>query len=477
MEAYRRTRTPLFTYESAGARLGLPDAGLLGGLRAGAHRPLRDAGAGGHPAAARGARRAAPADRGRRAADLLQPGAARAVRGRARPGRGRGAHPHPAGRGAGSMRPRGAAGAPGAHAGLPGAWAGAGPATSCPRPRTSGCPRARRSSRPNTELRSMFLIEPERGCSRGCHYCVMRRTTNGGMRTVPPERVLSLIPEHARRVGLVGAAVTDHPRIVELLRTLVDSGREVGISSLRADRLTQELVDALRRGGAAPHRGRRTAPRSGCATWSTASTRRSRSSARRSFARDGGDASGSRSTTWSAAARGGRGHRRAGPLHHGAVADPPGGARRGALRGQAQHAAGRRALRGHPRGRGEARAAAPRPQGAGRGAADLRALGLGRVHARAVRPGGGAGRDGRVARRAAASPPASAPSRREAACRTWPGGWRTAGATPPSGPPCPRWCPLTAGSSSPGPAMSAPREGVHTWLGPGNVFRRARALC
>ncbi len=102
----------------------------------------------------------------------------------------------------------------------------------------------------NTELRSMFLIEPERGCSRGCHYCVMRRTTNGGMRTVPPEKVLSLIPDGAKRVGLVGAAVTDHPRITELLRTLVDSGREVGVSSLRADRLSQELVNALRDGGA-----------------------------------------------------------------------------------------------------------------------------------------------------------------------------------------------------------------------------------
>ena len=38
---------------------------------------------------------------------------------------------------------------------------------------------------------------------------------------------------------------------MELLRTLVDSGREVGVcASLRADRLTQELVDQLRRGGA-----------------------------------------------------------------------------------------------------------------------------------------------------------------------------------------------------------------------------------
>jgi radical SAM superfamily enzyme YgiQ (UPF0313 family) len=96
----------------------------------------------------------------------------------------------------------------------------------------------------------MFLIEPERGCSRGCTYCVMRRTTNGGMRTVAPERVLELIPETARRVGLVGAAVTDHPRVVDLVRTLVDDGREIGISSLRADRLTSELVGLLKRGGA-----------------------------------------------------------------------------------------------------------------------------------------------------------------------------------------------------------------------------------
>ncbi|MGD0308056.1 MAG: radical SAM protein [Acidobacteriota bacterium] len=101
----------------------------------------------------------------------------------------------------------------------------------------------------NTVLRSMFLIEPERGCSRGCTYCVMRRTTNGGMRLVPPEKVLSLVPDVARRVGLVGAAVTDHPRIKDVVRAIVESGREIGISSLRADRLNDELVELLRSGG------------------------------------------------------------------------------------------------------------------------------------------------------------------------------------------------------------------------------------
>jgi radical SAM superfamily enzyme YgiQ (UPF0313 family) len=102
---------------------------------------------------------------------------------------------------------------------------------------------------PNTELANMFLVEPERGCHRGCTYCVMRRSTNGGMRLVAPERVISLIPEDAGRVGLVGAAVTDHPGLPAILRAIVDGGREVGISSLRADRLTDEIVGLLKRGG------------------------------------------------------------------------------------------------------------------------------------------------------------------------------------------------------------------------------------
>jgi radical SAM superfamily enzyme YgiQ (UPF0313 family) len=102
---------------------------------------------------------------------------------------------------------------------------------------------------PHTELAGMFLIEATRGCSRSCAYCVMRRSARSGMRVVPPERLLSRIPAQSRRVGLVGAAVTDHPALPEILRALVDAGREVGVSSLRADRLDDELVGLLARGG------------------------------------------------------------------------------------------------------------------------------------------------------------------------------------------------------------------------------------
>jgi radical SAM superfamily enzyme YgiQ (UPF0313 family) len=102
---------------------------------------------------------------------------------------------------------------------------------------------------PNTELAEMFLVEPERGCSRRCTFCVMRGATTGGMRLLDIEDPLARVPAHAKRVGLVGAAVTDHPKLEELVARVVDSGRGIGISSLRADRLTPGLLERLARGG------------------------------------------------------------------------------------------------------------------------------------------------------------------------------------------------------------------------------------
>jgi len=69
------------------------------------------------------------------------------------------------------------------------------------------------------------------------------------MRPIPKERVLAAIPKDARRVGLIAAAVTDHPEIVEIIRTLVERDVEVGVSSLRPEKLSDELVALLGRGG------------------------------------------------------------------------------------------------------------------------------------------------------------------------------------------------------------------------------------
>jgi radical SAM superfamily enzyme YgiQ (UPF0313 family) len=77
----------------------------------------------------------------------------------------------------------------------------------------------------------------------------MRRSTNGGMRIVPEDVLLDAIPRDAKRVGLVGAAVSDHPKIVSIVRTLVDRGCEVGLSSLRPDKLKLDLVQTLKNAG------------------------------------------------------------------------------------------------------------------------------------------------------------------------------------------------------------------------------------
>jgi hypothetical protein len=102
---------------------------------------------------------------------------------------------------------------------------------------------------PDCELSDMFLIEAARGCSRTCGYCVMRRAGDGGMRVVPRQRILDRIPADAARVGLVGAAVGDHPELAALVRELAGRGLGVGLSSLRPDRLDDELVSALAQAG------------------------------------------------------------------------------------------------------------------------------------------------------------------------------------------------------------------------------------
>ncbi len=104
---------------------------------------------------------------------------------------------------------------------------------------------------PDADFRDMFLVEAERGCSRGCAFCVMRRGPAQTMRLFEPARVLAAIPAEAPRVGLVGAAVSDHPQLLGMLEALIAGGKGVGVSSLRADRVARQprLAELLRRSG------------------------------------------------------------------------------------------------------------------------------------------------------------------------------------------------------------------------------------
>lgn len=103
----------------------------------------------------------------------------------------------------------------------------------------------------DTELANMFLIEAERGCERGCRFCLaghafkpMRYRTMGKI-VNSADRGLQL----TKKIGLVGAAILDHPQIEKIVVEIVERGAQVSCSSIRGDALTEKLVKALVKGG------------------------------------------------------------------------------------------------------------------------------------------------------------------------------------------------------------------------------------
>jgi radical SAM superfamily enzyme YgiQ (UPF0313 family) len=102
---------------------------------------------------------------------------------------------------------------------------------------------------PHSHFGKMFLIEVGRGCGRLCYYCATCYSV--------PHRIwpIEIIEDAIKQwilppgpVGLVGAALSDHPHLHELINELVLKGYRLGLSSFRADILDQDLLVQLRRG-------------------------------------------------------------------------------------------------------------------------------------------------------------------------------------------------------------------------------------
>lgn len=104
---------------------------------------------------------------------------------------------------------------------------------------------------PHTEFGAMYLVEIARGCGRHCRFCMA-----GYCYRRPRVRPLSYVKEAVlrgkalgKKIGLMGAAISDYPYIDELVEFIRREGLAFSCASLRADSITPAIVKGLAESG------------------------------------------------------------------------------------------------------------------------------------------------------------------------------------------------------------------------------------
>ncbi len=98
---------------------------------------------------------------------------------------------------------------------------------------------------------NLYLIETARGCGRHCRFCMagycFRRPRNRTLEILRHE-VDKAVP-YGKRIGLMGAAISDYPEINELCEYILSNKLPMSVASFRADSVTRKLVEALSESG------------------------------------------------------------------------------------------------------------------------------------------------------------------------------------------------------------------------------------
>jgi radical SAM superfamily enzyme YgiQ (UPF0313 family) len=104
---------------------------------------------------------------------------------------------------------------------------------------------------PLSHFKDMFIVETERGCAWKCRFCAAGHLYKP-FRPHKKEKIISEIEKYAsglKSVGLLGSMVSDLPFLEELCCDLYQKGFQIGVSSLRVDKVTPGLLDILIKSG------------------------------------------------------------------------------------------------------------------------------------------------------------------------------------------------------------------------------------
>jgi len=104
---------------------------------------------------------------------------------------------------------------------------------------------------PSSEFESMVLVEIGRGCPRRCFFCAAGHLFHP-VRHRSLESLRSTIKEALKlreKIGLVSSSVCDHPELEGICKEVFSQGGKISVSSLRLDRLEDQLLESLVQSG------------------------------------------------------------------------------------------------------------------------------------------------------------------------------------------------------------------------------------